>query len=259
MNSADAPTPPTRAHQEKTFLPFIPRRAKNALKDSFLKYPYWILANYVSRITARKFFGQTAEDAILQRYFPERVGTYIDIGGGHPIKFSNTYAFYRRGWRGICVDAIEFNVHLWKLMRPRDRAIHVCIGEKTESRPFWIFEPYGLSTADPQVAESVLTIPGVRLLEKRHVQSIPLSEIVPPMNSQQPCFMSVDVEGLDLSVLTTNDWGICHPRVICVENWNGNKRTTENFVERFLEKVGYKKVAFTGLSEIYVALDFLGR
>ena len=38
------------------------------------------------KYSAPKYFGQTAEDAILQIYLPERKGFYLDIGAGRPIK-----------------------------------------------------------------------------------------------------------------------------------------------------------------------------
>ena len=50
-------------------------------------------------------FSQEGEDLILQRYFEGKTkGFFVDIGAHHPIRFSNTYHFYRRGWRGMVVQ-----------------------------------------------------------------------------------------------------------------------------------------------------------
>lgn len=51
-------------------------------------------------------YAQAGEDVILDfliNYQPS--GFYVDVGCNHPLRGSNTYRFYRKGWRGICVDA----------------------------------------------------------------------------------------------------------------------------------------------------------
>ena len=51
-------------------------------------------------------YSQEGEDLILQRIFATRErGFYVDVGAHHPQRFSNTYKFYRGGWRGINAQA----------------------------------------------------------------------------------------------------------------------------------------------------------
>jgi len=238
----------------KIRFPFIPRKIKNNLKDSIFRYPYHVAENILFHFKSKKFYSQTAEDALLLRLLPEKEGTYFDIGGGHPIKFSNTYAFYRRGWSGTSVDAIKFNSRIYRFMRPRDSSLHALVGNGNDVKEFFVFEPYGLSTADPEVARKVMQIKDVRLLEINSLKTIRLSDIVPNMTPDSPSFLSVDVEGLDLEVLMTNDWARFRPRVICVENWGGNQN--ENVIAAYLKTKNYSMQAFTGLSEIYIANDF---
>jgi len=236
--------------------PFISRKAKNKLKDSFLRYPYHLFENFMFQLKARKFYGQTAEDAVLQRLLPEKEGTYFDIGGGHPIKFSNTYAFYRRGWRGTSVDAIKFNTVIYRLLRPRDLSIHALIGNGSEMTDFFVFEPYGLSTADPEVATNVLSIKDVRLLETIKLRTIPLSDIAPSITPTAASFLSIDVEGFDLQVLKSNDWTRFRPRIICIENWGSVQNSINSEINSYLKSKNYHLYAFTGLSGIYIANDF---
>jgi hypothetical protein len=43
---------------------------------------------------------------VLSRLFgPRKSGFFIDIGAHHPFRYSNTYMFYKKGWRGINIDA----------------------------------------------------------------------------------------------------------------------------------------------------------
>ena len=52
-------------------------------------------------------FSQEGEDLLINRILNNKSeGFFIDIGAHHPIRFSNTYFFYRKGWRGINVDAM---------------------------------------------------------------------------------------------------------------------------------------------------------
>jgi hypothetical protein len=34
----------------------------------------------------------------------QKPGVYVAIGSWHPVKASNSYFFYLRGWKGICID-----------------------------------------------------------------------------------------------------------------------------------------------------------
>jgi FkbM family methyltransferase len=241
---------------DKVRYPLISRELKNKLKDSALRYPYHVFENFLFHLKSRKFYGQTAEDALLQRLLPEKEGTYFDVGGGHPIKFSNTYAFYRRGWSGTSVDAIKFNTIIYRLMRPRDSSIHALIGDSGEITEFFVFEPYGLSTADPEVAKNVMKIKNVRLLETIKLRTIRLSDIAPSITPNTASFLSIDVEGLDLEVLKTNDWTRFRPRIIFIENCCSVQNSTNREIADYLNSKNYRLHACTGLSEIYIANDF---
>lgn len=59
-------------------------------------------------------------------------------------------------------------------------------------------------------------------------------------------FMSIDVEGLDLEVLKSNDWQHFAPRIILIESWDSdleNLHTNAIFI--FLKMQGYKLYAKT--------------
>ncbi len=70
--------------------------------------------------------------------------------------------------------------------------------------------------------------------------------------------LSIDVEGFDLKVLESNDWTKFHPRVICVEELE--ESLDENFsseIGMYLKDENYTKVAWTGLSSIFVENSYL--
>ena len=236
----------------------VPRNVKNSLKDSKLNSIRILVGEIRLRVWPRKFYSQTGEDVISRDYLPEKVGYYVDIGAGRPISGSNTYLLYRRGWRGVCVDPLKSNTKVFKALRPRDKVLEVLIGSKRESVPFWEFEPYEYSTADSDVAEKLASRQGVRLLRYSSRQCWPLSELAPIATPLDPSFLSIDVEGLDLSVLSSSDWSKFTPRVVCVEEWDSDLRDTElSEIHLFMVSKGYKRKAWTGLSSIYVHRDYL--
>src|SRR5690242_3324544 len=67
---------------------------------------------------AVKSYSQEGEDRILHSIFETVAdGFYVDIGAHHPKRFSNTYLFYQRGWRGINVDAMPGSMVRFKRVR----------------------------------------------------------------------------------------------------------------------------------------------
>ena len=67
---------------------------------------------------------------ILRRIFIGKLtGFYVDIGAHHPKRFSNTYIFYQRGWRGINIDAKPGTKEVFNKLRPRDINLEVPISE----------------------------------------------------------------------------------------------------------------------------------
>lgn len=68
-----------------------------------------------------KSYALQGEDLILKEIFHQvKNGFYVDVGAHHPFKFSNTYFFYKRGWRGINIDALPHSMNLFNQFRPRD-------------------------------------------------------------------------------------------------------------------------------------------
>src|SRR5215475_13098953 len=91
-----------------------------------------------NEMTAQKGIGmelsytQNLEDYHLSLAFPGRTtGTYIDIGGGHPIADNVSFWFYERGWRGIVVEPQPDLAALYGRLRPRDTVVQGLIGRES--------------------------------------------------------------------------------------------------------------------------------
>ena len=70
---------------------------------------YKALSRFYKIFGYKASFSSDGEDSILDKYLLNfRKGNYIDIGSNHPILFSNTFLFYLKNWRGICLDPLPF-------------------------------------------------------------------------------------------------------------------------------------------------------
>src|SRR5690348_16491596 len=98
-------------------------------------------------------YSQDGEDVVLRRLLEGRKnGFYVDVGAHHPRRFSNTFYFYRRGWRGINIDANPDAIKLFRRERASDINLCVGIGELTGNLSFHFFNEPALNTFDAALA-----------------------------------------------------------------------------------------------------------
>ena len=68
-------------------------------------------------------FSKSGEDIQLWQLLKKNKGTYIDVGGHHPIIGNNSYFFYLRGWSGIVVEPNQIFTTMYRKFRPNDTLI----------------------------------------------------------------------------------------------------------------------------------------
>lgn len=213
------------------------------------------LLDLISDFHACAHWGQSGEDAVLYRMFGDRRdGFYVDVGAHHPRRFSNTHLFHKRlGWTGINIDANADAISIFQKERPTDINLCTLVGFGSEPVTFTKFKRGARNTADPARAAR-LESRNLEVLERVTLKPEPLGSI---LNKHVPAgrkidFMSVDVEGLDLQVLQSNDWALFKPDVVCVEDFdfrNGNCGP----VWDLMTSVGYVRVSHCFDTSIYQA------
>jgi hypothetical protein len=202
-------------------------------------------------------FAQEGEDVLLMRIFgKQRRGFYVDVGCHHPHRFSNSYAFYRRGWSGICIDPLPGVAQRFKFWRPRDTALEIGISEDHGYLTYHLFNEPAINTFSEELARERDGLNNWRLLETCRVQTMPLSVVIDrhlPAEVKQIDFLSVDVEGLDLQVLRSNDWARHSPRVVVAECLKTSiSDWLEDPVVVFLRQQGYLPVSKTVNSVLFM-------
>jgi FkbM family methyltransferase len=166
-------------------------------------------------------YSQEGEDLVLARILEGKTtGFYVDVGAHHPLRFSNTYLFYRRGWRGINVDATPGCMEDFRRMRPHDINIEALISSEPGSAPFFLFNEPALNTASDILADRTpKEHPRYQVVDSVVLETRTLSEILDVYlpHGKNIDFLNVDVEGADLSVLKSNNWERYRPTYILVE------------------------------------------
>ncbi len=240
------------------FLSRFSETSKNSIRYSKLNLIWIIYLNLRLKLSKNEFFGQNLEDAVLAKFLPEISGTYVDVGAGWPIRGSNTFYFYKLGWSGITVDPIKQNILLQRIFRPRDTQLNALLGVTPGTVDFFRFEPYEYSTSNYQVAQEVIAEKEVKLLNIDQLEIKRLDSLNLQCEPLQPAFLSIDVEGKDFEVLSSNDWINFTPRVICIETWS-NRTDDELRINQLLENVGYLLIEKVSLSSVYVHKSYLDR
>jgi FkbM family methyltransferase len=175
-------------------------------------------------------------------------GSYVDIGAGTPIWGSNTYFFYKKGWRGVTVDPIGFNISLHKIVRPRDQKYRSLVSSESSQIEFYELIPWELSTTDVNMVLSRIKN-GAIIFRKENISSIQLSQIYDANPPKRPAILSIDVEGAEMEVLLSNNWERYKPDLICVEELSNP--LDESKIRDFLKTHNYSLMVYNGVSSIY--------
>jgi len=212
---------------------------------------------------ARRSFSQDGEDVVLMSLLAREgidcAGFFVDVGAFHPVRYSNTYLFYCQGWRGINIDASPGSMLAFQRLRPEDINLEIAIAESESERKLFLYNEPALNTFSEAVVDerSQLTNYWVESTQmvNTHTLSKVLVEYLP--RDKEIDFLSVDVEGLDLEVLKSNDWARYRPRFVITEDLRAatlsQAYTTPTAC--FLADLGYLAVARTMRSTIFASSE----
>jgi len=191
-------------------------------------------------------YGQYGEDLTLDGLLSgQQIGFFVDIGAHHPVRFSNTFRFYRRGWHGINIDANPGSMAVFKKNRPRDINIERGVAQYDGELTYFQFNEPALNTFNKSEASLKSKYP-YKIIDEISVPVSPLSKILEenlPIG-QKIDFMTIDVEGEDLAVLKSNDWSRFRPSIVLVETLHGSlSELNECDISIYLKAMNYVPVA----------------
>ncbi len=179
-------------------------------------------------------FSKSGEDLQIFKLLKKIKGTYLDIGCFEPITFSNTYFFYLRGWNGLVVDPNPDLVKLFARERPSDTFINKGISSQSGELKYYRL-PHSLSSMNTF---------DIKFLEEKNLVNFIEDEITIPLTTMSTLvseyglsgvdFLDVDVEGMDLEVLGSNNWDKFRPTVTMVETEKEIEEDLQGDLYRFM-------------------------
>ncbi|MCK4664231.1 MAG: FkbM family methyltransferase [Bacteroidales bacterium] len=205
------------------------------------------LKEFINRTEFSKYqnlpsYSVNGEDLLLYSYLKDiKKGFYVDIGAHHPFRFSNTFLFYQLGWSGINIDALPGSMTLFNKFRNRDINLEIGISSKKEILTYYQFEENAYNTFSKEFANKYIKN-NIKLVEKHSITTYPLKDILDKyLNTFEITFLCIDVEGLDLAILQSNNWDKYKPKYIFVEENNVELFKIENnSIVNFLKEKKYE-------------------
>ena len=220
-----------------------------------LKYLFLSLNRLSFGKSARISYAFTAEDRLIEGLLKPKIteeGFYVEVGCNHPTFISNSFLFYRRGWRGICIDANTKLIAKYKYLRPRDKAIRAFVSNKQGEVNFIELNNDVLSSANSNYIKEMLLEEEQSIVSEQKIHTQTLTEILDACNCPKKFdFLSVDVEEEDYYVLLSLDFSKYQPRLVLVEDESFDMEHPEsNLIYSYMKANGYTLVGYI-LTNLY--------
>jgi len=222
-----------------------------AIKKTLLKY---LPVNYFEY---SKSYSQDGEDMILKAIYEQKKGYkgfFVDVGAHHPVRYSNTNYFYKRGWKGINIEPTPSAIGAFKTFRKRDINLNIGIGPNKTKLKFYCFNEPALNSFSEEVSKRIdRESEKYKIIKELDINVLPLGDVLDeylPANTTID-FLSIDVEGLDYQVLLSNNWNKYKPNVILVEENVDVDNLKDSPIYNFLKDLGYSFFAKTLRTCVY--------
>lgn len=213
-------------------------------------------------------FGQCGEDLIvaslLRAYAARRNLTmadlkYCEIGGNHPIATSSTYLLnILHGMTGVIVEANPELISDLEKVRLHDTIINAAVS--TSDEKLVLLTVSNDSELSSLSHEFVANWPhgggGVR--EQIYVPSKRITSLLDEhFPGSVPAYLSIDVEGLDLSIIQDLDLNIYRPYIVQMEPSDHHQASNSEKMVLHMAVNGYTLAAQTNVNLLFVDLRAL--
>jgi len=199
-------------------------------------------------------YAQNLEDYHLDLVFGDRpTGTYVDVGGGHPVADNVSFWFYLKGWRGLVVEPQQALADIYAGMRPRDRTVSCLAGRVEGEAEFHVVDRlHGFSTMMQEHAAGASRFGAGYTTIRKPVRT--LASLCAEAGIARIDFLKIDVEGAEAEVIAGMDFTRWRPRVVVVEAIApGSMAEAWASWEPALIAAGYRFCFFDRLNRFYVA------
>jgi FkbM family methyltransferase len=199
-------------------------------------------------------YAQNLEDYHLDLVIGDQPnGTYVDVGGGHPVADNVSFWFYLKGWRGLVVEPQEALATIYTGVRPRDHTVSCLAGRVDGEAEFHVVDKlHGFSTMLREHAAGAGQFGAGYTTVRKPVRT--LAGLCGEAQLQRIDFLKIDVEGAEADVIAGMDFVRWRPRVVVVEAVQpGSMAEAWSAWEPALVAAGYRFAFFDRLNRFYVA------
>jgi FkbM family methyltransferase len=213
----------------------------------------------LSRKYKQPSFSQSGEDLIINYIF-KSIGinqpTFIDIGAHHPFYFNNTAIFSLSGSIGVNIEADPKLINRFRKLRPKDVNLNIGISKIDGECDFYLMSNPTLNTFSKHEAESYQATGDYKISSVQKIPTLTIESVLKAYcEGVFPDFLSIDVEGYEMEIITGIDFKNNFPKVICIETISfsnkGNGIKNSNLIEFIIEK-GYILYADTNINSIFI-------
>lgn len=198
------------------------------------------------------YASQAGQDLVIDRIMGQKTGgTFVDVGAYDGVTGSNTMFFERwRGWTGVLVEPVEEQRAKAEMLRKSPCLPYAVSNKKGTAEFMAVTEGFtqmsGLvETYDKSMLDRVRA-------DKRHVEKVikvptrSLSAILKEADIVHPDFISLDIEGGELAVLSKFPFEKHNVGAWAIEN-----NTADSAIPNLMREKGYDLIEFCGPDEIY--------
>ena len=201
-----------------------------------------------------KYYSQLGEDCLLAQFFLfKKNGFFVDVGAFDGVYLSNGYCFEQLGWSGVCIEALPEYFELCVKNRSRSKCYQVACLDRDRGMVEFRRDRSGLFSGvntDENYAASAyggMNVPfeGFRSV---YVPSTCLNDVLCNVNVEID-FVSIDVEGAELQVLTGFDLERYRPRILVLE---ARLQEQRQVLDTYLGQHGYFLARSMAWNHFYV-------
>lgn len=183
-------------------------------------------------------------DKKLSNYLNYTNGIFLEIGANDGFKQSNTYYLEKiKNWEGILIEAIP-NLYLECVGKRKKSQVFNCIcDEKSNSGKFKKINFAGLMSivegamrSNKKEKEHIKRGIEIQNIEAHYsckIECRTLDEVIEDSKYSNFDFMSIDVEGGELSVLKGLSLSKYAPKYLLVEAWDHDRQEIINYLKPF--------------------------
>jgi FkbM family methyltransferase len=206
-------------------------------------------------------------NAVYEKYFGDKTdGHFVEIGAYDGVGFSNTWGLAEAGWTGIYVEPITELADRCRETHKNNHVVTIecAISDVEGLAQIWLGQDmnYPSCTIDEPSMRLALATPefGYDPNKYRTVRTMRLDTLL-EIFSIQPGFdlLVIDVEGAELKVLSGFNWNRWLPKMIIIEDHEGNIYPSKTLHTQELLKwfavTDYKRLWHDYCNSIYVLED----